>query len=107
MKDQIKKYLPVLEFAVSLPKKKKNNYLENLQPNIVKFLINLINNIVYRIIPIKDDIIKLLKPLKKILIELVSKNQSLKKRKQILIKNNIVDRVIDPILPILRDIQNA
>ena len=102
--DVWKKISPNLDFLGKLSKNQRKAFLKTAKPKTIKVIVNFIFNLISQgHFPLPLDLIKKLTPLKNELMNVCKKTKSLKCRKKDLIKNDLLGKVLDLILPILNE----
>ena len=101
MKNQIRQFLPILEFINKLPPKEKRSYICSAPIPLIKFISDLCFNVLLGNLPLENRLLKKLKPFKKHIENISVKKISLKSRRKILQKKRFFSGVITPLIPIL------
>ena len=104
MAEKYKKLLNTLTFMDKLEKNQQKLFIEKSPPHITRILSNFIFNIFVKSFPLDEATILKLKPLKKEFEEFCKKKNSLKLRKKLLLANNFVFKVINIIVPHMKEV---
>ena len=99
---KIRKHLGLIEYMLKIGATEREKQLLEMKNSTLKFLVNLILNIIYKKVDISDKSRDELRPHKSDLVKFISKSESLKTRRDILMKDDTFKLWFSAIIPDLR-----
>ena len=104
MAQKYKKLMNTLEFLEKLDKRQRKTFLQKSPNSSIRILSNFIWNLYTKNFPLSDNVVLQLKPLKKMFVEFCKKKNSLKLRKNLLLKGNFLFKILSIVIPHMNEI---